>query len=33
MAIARMFCVPSVCWVQPIAYMMVPALSAAPVLV
>lgn len=31
MDMARMFCTPTLFWVQPIAYMMVPALSGAPV--
>ena len=31
MDMARMFWTPTVCWVQPMAYMMVPALPLAPV--
>ena len=33
MALVRMICTPMVCWVQPRAYMMVPALLATPVAV
>ena len=31
MAMVRMFWTPTVCWVQPMAYMMVPALPVRPV--
>jgi hypothetical protein len=31
MQAARMFCTPTVCWVQPKAYITVPALVPTPV--